>query len=255
MLSLLQRNTYLLGYCIHSIYYIFSRFFLIDMQLFRAGHTTVVPDLLCSSRILIIHLGPTLLPLPTGLQYIIADSDDSVLPSTNVARVIDIATKLVKDQNGVLVASADILLDGKLDLDDNHQLTGDIVLPTVSSSAHYATSHGLVVSSRDGSVSNIFYQPSLDSLNGQENVDIISGMVWFSPGVAESLVKLYSLSPIDGCTYMGADSGEASLQMSLYYDILPASCSGAEWSNILRHNLSWSSLNFPDLSQSNCSDC
>ena len=75
-------------------------------------------------------------------------------------------------------------------------------------------------------------RPSLDSLNGQVNVDIISGMVWFSPGVAESLVKLYSLSPIDGCTYMGADSGEASLQMSLYYDILPASCSGAEWSNI-----------------------
>ena len=232
MPSLLQQNTYLLGYCIHSIYFIFSRFFLIDMQLFRAGHTTVVPDLLWSSRILIMHLGPTILPLPTGLQYIIADSDDSVLPSTNVARVIDIATKLVKDQNGVLVASADILLDGKLDLDDNHQLTGDIVLPTVSSSVHYATSHGLVVSSRDGSVSNIFYQPSLDSLNGQVNVDIISGMVWFSPGVAESLVKLYSLSPIDGCTYMGADSGEASLQMSLYYDILPASCSGAEWSNI-----------------------
>ena len=104
------------------------------------------------------------------------------------------------------------------------QLAGDIVLPTVRSAPDYAVKHGVVMTSKDGSVSNILYQPSMDELS--ETVDIISGLVWFSANVAESLIKLYSLSPIDGCTYMGADSGEDSLQMSLYYDILPAACSG-----------------------------
>ena len=74
-------------------------------------------------------------------------------------------------------------------------------------------------------MSNILYQPAAADLADQ--VDIISGLVWFRPQVAESLVKLYSLSPIDGCTYMGADSGASQgLQMSLYYDLLPAACSG-----------------------------
>ena len=36
----------------------------------RAGHTTVTPELLYSSRLLVVHLGPATLPLPTGLLYI-----------------------------------------------------------------------------------------------------------------------------------------------------------------------------------------
>ena len=190
-----------------------------------SGHTTLVSDLLYTARILIVHLGPALLPLPTGLQYIAEDDTaESVVPSTNLERTIELATRLVRDNEGVLVASADILLEGRLEVEEL-SLTGDIVIPTVKSSAEYASQHGVVIQSSDGSVSNILYQPALGQLS--ERVDIISGLVWFRPPVAESLVKLYSLSPIDGCTYMGADSGASQgLQMSLYYDLLPAACSG-----------------------------
>ena len=193
----------------------------------RAGHTTLVPDILLSARILVIHLGPPLLPLPTGLLYVAgAEGHSAVVPATNLERIIQLSTDLVRDRHGVLVASADILLEGTLQLEmENIDLTGDIVIPTVKASAEYARQHGVLVQSKDGSVSNILYQPSPDQLE-TDQVDVISGLVWFQPQVAESLIKLYSLSPVDGCTYMGADSGEAALQMSLYYDILPASCTG-----------------------------
>ena len=109
----------------------------------------------------------------------------------------------------------DILLAGSLQLEaEAISLTGDIVVPTVRASAEYASQHGVLVQCKDGSVSNILYQPSAEQLQADQ-VDVISGLVWFQPPVAESLIKLYSLSPIDGCTYMGADSGEAALQMSL----------------------------------------
>ena len=191
----------------------------------RAGHTTVVSDLLFTARILIVHLGPALLPLPTGLQYIADDEAQLAVPATNLERTLEVASRLVRDQEGVLVASADILLQGRLELEEVSLASGDIVLPTLTSSPEYASQHGVVFKSSDGSVSNILYQPAPEELS--EQVDIISGLVWFRPKVAESLVKLYSLSPIDGCTYMGADSGASQgLQMSLYYDLLPAACSG-----------------------------
>ena len=199
---------------------------------FRKGFTTITPELLHTSKILIIHLGPPLLPLPTGLLYVsnISNKSDSPIPSTNLERTIHLASEIVSHSGpGVLVASADILLDGELDLSQNIILNGDIVLFTLHSNAEYGKKHGVVITSKDDSISNILYQPSTQELKSHgvsEDVNLISGLVWFQPNVSESLLKLHCLSPIDGCTYMGADSGEESIRMSLYYDLLPAACSG-----------------------------
>ena len=164
-----------------------------SIYLCRLGHTTVVPDLLYKSRILIIHLGPALLPVPTGLLYI--PDQDSVIPTTNLERTLRLGARLMAGTCGILVASADILLDGDLEITDNFQMTGDIVLPTVKADHAYATRHGVVTSSKDKSISNILYQPSREELQttcgSSGEVDIISGLVWFSPLVAESLVRLY----------------------------------------------------------------
>ena len=67
-------------------------------------------------------------------------------------------------------------------------------------------------------------------------VNILSGLLWFSPKVAETLVKLHCLTPLDGCTYMGADSGEISLKISLYYDILTACCTQVSLADFLIGN-------------------
>ena len=128
-----------------------------------------------------------------------------------------------------MVASADILLDGQLEDADDLQIHGEIVLFSISSNVSYGSKHGVVITSKDDSIKNILYQPSedeLDSYGVSESINLMAGLVWFQPKVAESLLKLHCLSPIDGCTYMGADSGEESIRMSLYYDLLPASCSG-----------------------------
>ena len=135
-------------------------------------------------------MGPALLPVPTGLLYI--PDQDSVIPTTTLEKTLRLGARLLADTCGILVASADILLDGDLKIPDNFRLSGDIVLPTVKADPAYATRHGVVTSSQDHSVSNILYQPGRDELQvtGGE-VDIISGLVWFSPLVAESLIKLY----------------------------------------------------------------
>jgi len=192
----------------------------------RHGYTTICPELLLSARILIVHLGPAVLPFPTGLLYIPDSFLDTGLPTTNLQHTISLATSLAANSDpGVVVASADILLAGELNLDPHWRLSGDLQLLTVEASPSYAIRHGVALSNAEGVVVNVLYQPSIDDLAGfgqRDTADIIAGLVWLSPAVAESLLKLNCLSPVDGCTYMGADSGEDSLQMSLYYDILPA---------------------------------
>ncbi len=53
----------------------------------------------------------------------------------------------------------------------------------------------------------------LRNLTEGETVNILAGLVWFSPQVGEALLKLHCFSPIDGCTYLGVDSGEPALQV------------------------------------------
>ena len=50
-----------------------------------------------------------------------------------------------------------------------------------------------------------FLASLLSLLKGE--VDLLAGLVWLSPQVAESFLKLHSLPPVDACTYIGADSG------------------------------------------------
>jgi len=196
----------------------------------RHGYTTICPELLLSARILIVHIGPAILPFPTGLLYVPECLLDTGLPTTNLQHTIRLATSLAANSDpGVVVASSEILLAGRVDLDPRWRLSGDLQLLTVPAPSSYAIRHGVAVSDDEGTVVNVLYQPSMEDLCrlGQgEGADILAGMVWFSPAVAESLLKLNCMSPVDGCTYMGADSGEDSLQMSLYYDILPAAAKG-----------------------------
>lgn len=197
----------------------------------KTGHATVVPELLATARILILHLGPALLPLPAGLLYVgegpgVADTS---LPATNVLRTMEVATHLAKSFSaGVMVCSTDILLTGRPSCPPSPP--GDILLYTVAAQLDYATGHGVaLISGLDSTtVENILYQPTsqeLRNLAAGESVNILAGLVWLQPHVAEVLLKLHCLSPIDGCTYLGVDSGESLLQVSLYYDLLPAACS------------------------------
>ena len=64
----------------------------------RAGHSTVVAELLTTARILILHVGPALLPLPAGLLYVGEGRgvEDTSLPATNIQRTVEVASVLAK---------------------------------------------------------------------------------------------------------------------------------------------------------------
>jgi hypothetical protein len=64
----------------------------------KAGFSTVVPELLLTARILVLHLGPALLPLPAGLLYVGEGRgvEDTSLPATNLLRTFEVASKLAQ---------------------------------------------------------------------------------------------------------------------------------------------------------------
>ncbi len=64
----------------------------------KAGHSTVVPELLQRARILVLHVGPALLPLPAGLLYVGEGRgvEDTSLPATNIRRTVEVASSLAK---------------------------------------------------------------------------------------------------------------------------------------------------------------
>jgi len=195
----------------------------------REGHTTIVSNVLQTSKILIIHLGPSLLPLPMG---IIPVSHDSL--RTNVDKVVELASMLMKksSKSGIFVVGTDILIKGSESILPDLSCTlpedTDICIITVPADKEYASRHG-VCKTVNNHVTNIYYQPDIETLDSlfcdDLKVWILSGLVWLSPDAGESLVGLHCMSPLDACTYMGVDSGENILQISFYYDILTSACS------------------------------
>ncbi|XP_023259810.1 L-fucose kinase-like, partial [Seriola lalandi dorsalis] len=53
----------------------------------------------------------------------------------------------------------------------------------------------------------------------------VSGPVFFSRSVSEKLLQTHVSPPLDGCTYLGLDSGAPPLQISLFLDVLKCLCS------------------------------
>ena len=54
--------------------------------------------------------------------------------------------------------------------------------------------------------------------NGQ--VDMIAGIAYLTPEVAEVFVSFHIFPPLDSCTYIALDSGAKPVSVSLFYDIL-----------------------------------
>ena len=54
-----------------------------------------------------------------------------------------------------------------------------------------------------------------ESLSSSPDLHLVAGLVYLSPPVAVSLLSLHVVAPLDGCTYMGVDSGVSSLQVGL----------------------------------------
>lgn len=196
------------------------------------GYTVVYPDVLEKSRILILHHGREYALEPCGKAFmsvpgIHAASIDQINGhSTNLENLLSITSQMQENgPPGVWVCSTDMILTCR-DVAINWSWVKDCLLICSACDSLYAADHGAVKVNSDGIVSSILYCGTLEALHNYMRTDgtvlVVSGMVFFSSELAESLLALHSMSPLDCCTYMGVDSGAEPMQMSLFFDLLVA---------------------------------
>nr|XP_020471477.1 L-fucose kinase isoform X2 [Monopterus albus] len=80
-----------------------------------------------------------------------------------------------------------------------------------------------------GQVRDIIYRGTKEQIQQavmpDGKVPLVSGPVFFSRSVSEKLLQTHVTPPLDGCTYLGLDSGAPPLQISLFLDLLKCLCS------------------------------
>uniref|UniRef100_A0A3Q3XKC6 L-fucose kinase n=1 Tax=Mola mola TaxID=94237 RepID=A0A3Q3XKC6_MOLML len=94
----------------------------------------------------------------------------------------------------------------------------------------YAVNHGVYLPDQQGQVRDIIYKETqkqiLQAVMPDGKVPMqVSGPVFFSSSVSEKLLQTHVTPPLDGCTYLGLDSGAPPLQISLFLDVLKCLCS------------------------------
>lgn len=198
----------------------------------QKGFTVVSPDVLDKSRILILHHCRDYALEPCGKAFMsipkihAASIDQITGRSTNLENLLNIVSQMQENgPPGVWVCSTDMILTCS-GAAVNWCCVKDCLLICSASDPDYATNHGAVMVNSDGVVSSILYCGALEALHNYTRPDgtvlVVSGMVFFSAELAESLLALHTMSPLDCCTYMGVDSGAEPMQMSLFFDLLVA---------------------------------
>uniref|UniRef100_A0A8C1XN86 Fucose kinase n=1 Tax=Cyprinus carpio TaxID=7962 RepID=A0A8C1XN86_CYPCA len=132
---------------------------------------------------------------------------------------------------GVWVCSTDVILNiptPQLISWDGFSGVRVVALP---GDVSFAVNHGVYLT--DAGVCNIIYKGSKEKIScaalPDGKVPLVSGPVFFSRTVAEKLLQTHVTSPLDGCTYLGMDSGapplEVKTQRTVFFLRLRTGCS------------------------------
>ncbi|KAG0723301.1 L-fucose kinase [Chionoecetes opilio] len=201
-------------------------------------HTTINSELVHHSRILVVHTGRMLAHCPGGAallrinpQLTFVPPHAQITPPTLLQHTLWAATKLSeKIAHGVWVTSLDTFLPHTpgiaCPIPPPESGVGALVC-TVHTPLDLATQHGVVLSKEGNIVNNMVYRMPLEDLKKTfraGSASVISGSVYLSPSLTETLLGLHMLPPLDRCTYYGLDSGVPALQVSLYFDLLLPLC-------------------------------
>lgn len=205
----------------------------------QQDYMVVTADVLSDAYILIFLHGRNYLYNSCGKPFISMPSEwfgeDSHFSKvgdyvTNLEVLFHLINELQCDSlPGVWVCSTDMLLSMHNKVSRTRlEKASDAVMFCVPAEESYACNHGTVHIDDDGSVADIIYCGSKETIQKYKRNDgcvpLVSGIVFLSTSVAESLLSLHALSPLDSCTYMGLDSGADPIQVSLFFDILVAMC-------------------------------
>ncbi|ESO90992.1 hypothetical protein LOTGIDRAFT_217536 [Lottia gigantea] len=195
----------------------------------RKGYSVINPDVLSDVYILILHVGRQycyetlyrpLITLP--VEYIAPEYDGLLTNLDFIIRVI--GEKLaVKSGPGIWVSSTDLIISMPEHVDIPWK-DCQVAAITVPVSLKMCKKHGVYKLDENGIVQNISYQKSADELGEYQRRDgtvpIVCGIIYLKREVAEKLLSFYFKPPLDGCCYMGLDSGQPPLQLSLFFDLL-----------------------------------
>ncbi|XP_048886958.1 L-fucose kinase isoform X1 [Brienomyrus brachyistius] len=199
----------------------------------RAGHTVVTADVLDDAHILILHTGRDFPWDSCGRAF-------SWLPAQSQAKaeqpvccldlLLDCLTKQICPGSppGVWVCSTDAMLTLPTAPAISWEGFSGVRVVSLPGSVSYATNHGVYLTDGQDRVRDIIYRGPKDRIRQAMQTDgkvpLVSGPVFFCRQASERLLQTHVCPPLDGCTYMGMDSGAPSLQISLFLDVLLCLC-------------------------------
>ncbi|KAM3610089.1 uncharacterized protein V6R79_025181 [Siganus canaliculatus] len=201
----------------------------------RAGHTVVTADVLDDAHILLLHTGRDF-PWSSCSRAFCwlpqLDPEQQVqAPLCCLDLLLDVlSTKICPGSPpGVWVCSTDMMLHVPPDLDLSWDGFSGVRVLALPGDVSYAVDHGVYVCDPQGQVTDIVYRGTPEQLQAalmpDGKVPLVSGPVFFSRAVSEKLLQTHVTPPLDGCTYLGLDSGAPPLQVSLFLDLLKCLCS------------------------------
>ncbi|KAH9499097.1 hypothetical protein Btru_006679 [Bulinus truncatus] len=199
----------------------------------KRGFTAINGDVLQDAKILILHTGRRytyeacsrpFVALPAMREN--ANFDGLVYNFDLIYSIITLKLGVFSGP-GVWVCSTDMVLSVPEHLDLERVFTNcDVCTVTVPMPSKLLKEHGVYKLDPKGYVTDILYQPDTTMLESCLRIDntapAVVGVVFLSQRVSETLLSFYTKPPLDACTYMGVDSGQPELKLSLIFDVLLA---------------------------------
>lgn len=195
----------------------------------QKGYSIINPDVLQEAKVLILHCGRNYPYEPCGRAFITLPASLTSPEYDGMTCQLDLLLKnlteklAVKSPPGIWVSSSDMILS----IPENAAIpwnNSDVCVITVPSTPKYCRNHGVYKINSEGYVTDILYQKDLGGLESCERPDgtvpVVCSVIYLSHAVAEALLSFHVKPPLDACTYMGVDSGQPPIQLSLFFDVM-----------------------------------
>uniref|UniRef100_A0A6Q2Y1K4 L-fucose kinase n=1 Tax=Esox lucius TaxID=8010 RepID=A0A6Q2Y1K4_ESOLU len=195
----------------------------------RAGFTVVTADVLDNAHILILHMGRDFPWDSCGRAFCWLPIEKRAQTVQGPVCCLDVLLDSLSNQvcpgspPGVWLCSTDMILTIPTTFEMKWEGFFGVRVLALPGDVSYATNHGVYLADDQGRVRDIIYKGSEERIRQAAKPDgkvpLVSGPVFFCRRVLERLLKAHVTPPLDGCTYMGIDSGAPPLQVSSLHQV------------------------------------
>ncbi|WKX94042.1 hypothetical protein Q1695_011363 [Nippostrongylus brasiliensis] len=192
------------------------------------GLSVLNESLLESSKILILLLGAAKDSLPLGASFRRSSLEiieiPCLLPDYPIVHTIRNINELAKSCNhGVWISGTDTLWKTVTTPTAIYN-PNEIAAFYFRGTAEHSLTHGAYVLSEESIVTSLRYR----CCPPDDNPNVLLALLYLPPSVSTRFLSLHSVYPISRSTYYGTDSGALGLKLSLFFDVVLATCLGEE---------------------------